>query len=216
MKWSDEYLVNVIAALKGAGLYDNTVIIRTSDHGEMGLTHGGMRQKNFNFYEETIRVPLIWSNPTLYKKAYATDALVSHVDFLPTIASLFNAPSTARAPWQGVDYSSIVLNPKAKPVQDEIIFTYDDWQAGQANGPYIPPPQHIVSIRGQRWKIAEYWDATGKVPSEFEMYDLLTDPLETVNIAHRSYKRTPEQNRQYARMLKKLQVAKSTRLQPLT
>ena len=216
MKWSDEYLVNVIAALKGAGLYDNTVIIRTSDHGEMGLTHGGMRQKNFNFYEETLRIPLIWSNPTLYEKAYATDALVSHVDFLPTIASLFNAPSAARAPWQGVDYSSIVLNPKAKPVQDEIIFTYDDWQAGQANGPYIPPPQHIVSIRGQRWKLAEYWDATGKVPSEFEMYDLLTDPLETVNIAHRTYKRTPEQDIQFARMLKKLQVAKSTRLQPLT
>jgi hypothetical protein len=48
------------------------------------------------------------------------------------------------------------------------------------------------------------------------MYDLLNDPLETVNIAHRTYKRTPEQNRQYARMLKKLQVAKSTRLQPLS
>jgi arylsulfatase A-like enzyme len=216
MKWSDEYLVNIMAALKQQGLFDNTVIIRTSDHGEMGLTHGGMRQKNFNFYEETIRIPLVWSNPTLYKKAYATDAMVSHVDFLPTIASLFNAPSSARAPWQGEDYSSIVLNPRAKPVQEMIIFTYDDWQAGQANGPYIPPPQHIVAIRGQRWKLAEYWDATGKVPSEFEMYDLLTDPLETVNIAHKSYDRTPEQDVQFARMLKKLQTAKSTRLQPLS
>jgi hypothetical protein len=97
-----------------------------------------------------------------------------------------------------------------------IIFTYDDWQAGQANGPYIPPPQHIVAIRGQRWKLAEYWDATGKVPSEFEMYDLLTDPLETINIAHKSYDRTPEQDVQFARMLKKLQTAKSTRLQPLS
>ena len=216
MKWADEYLCDVVAALKQQDLFDNTVIIRTSDHGEMGLTHGGMRQKNFNFYEETIRIPLIWSNPTLYKKAYATDALVSHVDFLPTIASLFNAPSSARAPWQGRDYSSLVIDPKAKPVQDEIIFTYDDWQNGQPNGPYIPPPQHIVSIRGQRWKLAEYFDASGKVPSEFEMYDLLNDPLETVNIAHRTYERTPEQDRQYARMLKKLQTAKSPRLQPLT
>ena len=59
-------------------------------------------------------------------------------------------------------------------------------------------------------------DAARKVPSEFEMYDLLNDPLETINIAHKSYKRTPEQNAQYARMLKKLQVAKSTRLQPLS
>jgi hypothetical protein len=80
----------------------------------------------------------------------------------------------------------------------------------------VPAPQHIVSIRGQRWKLAEYYDVTGEVTSEFEMYDLLNDPLETINIAHRTYKRTPEQNRQYARMLKKLQTAKSTRLQPLS
>jgi len=216
MKASDEYLVNVMAALKEQGLFENTVIIRTSDHGEMGLTHGGLRQKNFNFYEEVIRIPMVWSNPKLYKEAHSTDALVSHVDFLPTIASLFNAPSSARAPWQGRDYSSLVLDPKSKPVQTEIIFTYDDWQAGQPNPPYVPAPQHIVSIRGQRWKLAEYYDVTGEVTSEFEMYDLLNDPLETINIAHRTYKRTPEQNRQYARMLKKLQVAKSTRLQPLS
>ena len=42
---------------------DNTLIIQTSDHGEMGMAHGGMRQKNFNFYEETLRVPLVYLQP---------------------------------------------------------------------------------------------------------------------------------------------------------
>ena len=216
MKASDEYLVNVMAALKEQGLFDDTLIIRTSDHGEMGLSHGGVRQKNFNFYEETIRIPLIYSNPKLFPKAQSTGALVSHVDFLPTIASLFEAPSTAKAAWAGTDYSTLVLNPKSKPVQDDVIFTYDDWQAGQASGPYVPPPQHIIGIREPRWKIAEYWDATGDVPSQYEMYDLKTDPLESVNIAHPTFKRTPSQQAQYVRLRKKLETVKSTRLQPLT
>ena len=66
MKVSDGYLVDVLDALEREGLMDHTVVIRTADHGEMGLAHGGLRQKNFNFYEESLRVPLIFSNPVLY------------------------------------------------------------------------------------------------------------------------------------------------------
>ncbi len=46
-----------------------TVIVRTSDHGELGLSHGGLRQKMFNAYEESIRVPLVVSNPVLFPAA---------------------------------------------------------------------------------------------------------------------------------------------------
>jgi arylsulfatase A-like enzyme len=110
MKSSDAYLVRVLDTLNSLGLTDDTMIIRTADHGEMGLAHGGLRQKNFNFYEETIRVPLVYSNPRLYPQPVKSRALVSHVDFLPTIASLIQAPASARANWQGVDYSNLVLN----------------------------------------------------------------------------------------------------------
>ena len=72
-----------------------------------------MRQKNFNFYEETMRVPLIYSNPRLFKAPRTSNSLVSHVDFLPTLASLFKAPRSARAHWQGVDYSRQILHPGA-------------------------------------------------------------------------------------------------------
>src|SRR4029453_11022391 len=117
---SDAYLVQILDTLEDQDLLDNTLIIQTSDHGEMGLAHGGLRQKNFNFYEETLRVPLIYSNPKLYPSPQVSDAMVSHVDFLPTLASLFNAPSSARADWQGVDYSSIVLDPEAPATQKYI------------------------------------------------------------------------------------------------
>jgi choline-sulfatase len=215
MKSSDNYLVQVLDTLEDEGLLDNTLIIRTSDHGEMGLTHNGQRQKNFNFYEETLHVPLVYSNPTLFKYPRTSNALVSHVDFLPTLASLFGAPAAARAKWQGVDYSSLVLNPSAPPVQDYLVFTYDDFQSGQKNGPYPAPPNHIVSIREERYKLAEYYDANGGVASQWEMYDLLADPLETHNIAFPT-QRTPEQQKQFERLKLKLRAVQATRLQPLS
>ncbi|MQA76587.1 MAG: sulfatase-like hydrolase/transferase, partial [Solirubrobacterales bacterium] len=126
MKASDRYLLDVLNTLEATGLRDDTMVIRTADHGEMGLAHGGLRQKNFNFYEETLRVPLIYSNPKVFKRAQHSQALVSHVDFLPTIASLFGAPRSARANWQGVDYSRTVLGSSDKAPQEYIVFTYDE------------------------------------------------------------------------------------------
>jgi choline-sulfatase len=216
MKASDAYLQDVLHALDETGLRDSTVVIRTADHGEMGLAHGGLRQKNFNFYEESLRVPLIFSSPALYDGAYESDALVSHVDFLPTVASLFGAPREARDEWQGVDYSAVVLDPKHAPApQDYVVFTWDDWQAGQPSGPYLPPPNHIVSIREERYKLAEYYDALGNVPSQWEMYDLKHDPLEERNIAWHGHERTDHQKQELQRLKDRLAEVQRTRLQPI-
>jgi arylsulfatase A-like enzyme len=215
MRASDDYLLQVLDLLDQVGLTDSTVVIRSADHGEMGMAHGGMRQKNFNFYEEALRVPLVYSNPKLFRREHETDALVSHVDFLPTLASLFGAPAEARAEWQGVDYADLVLHPEsARAPQDYIVFTWDDWQAGQANPPYVPPPNHIVSIREERWKLAKYYDTDTEnpVPPQWEMYDLENDPLEQVNLCWKGYSRTPEQEAEYLRLRKKLQQVESTRL----
>ena len=216
MKASDAYLVKILDTLQATGLLDNTLVVATADHGEMGTAHGGLRQKNFNFYEEATRVPLVYSNPRLFKRAETNHALVSHVDFLPTLASLVDAPAHARAPWQGVDYSDQILSRSPRPAQNYTVFTYDDWQSGQASGPYPNPPNHIVSIREHRYKIARYYDADGHRPDQWEMYDLAADPLERTNLAHRGHRRTPKQERQYKRLRRKLARVVQTRLQPLS
>jgi arylsulfatase A-like enzyme len=214
MKASDAYLCKLLDLLIALGLLEDTLIIRTADHGEMGLTHDGQRQKNFNFYEESTRVPLVYSNPNLYTQAYQSDAIVSHVDFLPTLAGLFKAPAWARAHWQGVDYSSLILNPSAPPVQDYTVFTYDDYQSGQKNGPYPDPPNHIVSIREARYKLAEYFDEDGSVESQFEMYDRLTDPYERINLAWTGYQRNKVQQAEFVRLQAKLAFVRKIRLLP--
>jgi choline-sulfatase len=216
MRSSDNYLVNVLDKLEQTGLLDDTLIVRTADHGEMGLTHGGLRQKNFNFYEEAIRVPLVYSNPKLFPRPTKTEALVSHVDFLPTLASLAAAPKSARADWQGVDYSKLVLQPSPRrSTQNYIVFTYDDFQSGQAKPPYPKPPNHIVSIREGRWKLAKYHDVEHKKRPQWEMYDLENDPLEKRNIAFSGHKRTPVQDREFKRLKRKLARVEKTRLKPL-
>ncbi len=216
MKASDAYLVKILDTLEARGLLENTLVIATADHGEMGTAHGGMRQKNFNFYEETTRVPLVYSNPRLFRRPETNQSLVSHVDFLPTLASLIGAPASARDSWQGVDYSDQILSRSPRPPQGYTVFTYDDWQSGQASGPYPKPPNHVVSIREHRYKLARYYDADGRLPDQWEMYDLAADPLERVNLAYRHHQRTPQQERQYLRLRRKLARVERTRLQPLS
>jgi hypothetical protein len=53
------------------------------------------------------------------------------------------------------------------------------------------------------------------VPDQWEMYDLKTDPLERINLAHKLHKRRPEVKRQYRRLRRKLARVEQTRLQPL-
>ena len=216
IKAADASLVDVLDTLEAEGLLDNTLVVYTSDHGEMGMAHGGQVQKNFNAYEETLRVPLVFSNPKLFPAEARTDALVSLVDVLPTMAALFGAPAAATAPWQGVDCSSIVLDPAAPGVQEEAVFTYDDWQSGQPRGPYPRGANRIVAIREARYKLARYDAPDGGAPDEFELYDLAADPNETTNLARTGARRDAAQQEAYRRLRVRLAEVEQTRLQPLS
>lgn len=215
MKEADAYLGQMLDTLQELDLLDDTLIIRTSDHGEMGMAHGGLRQKSFNVYEESLRVPLIFSNPRLFPEPRQSEALVSHVDLLPTLAALVDAPEEARAGWQGVDYSALLLNPAAAPVQDYVVFTYGDVRCAQNVVQLVAPPNRIISIREARYKLARYYDGEGVQPDQWEMYDLDEDPEERINLAYPEHTATPEQAVTRERLAAKLVEVTETRLQPL-
>ncbi|MFN8590379.1 MAG: sulfatase-like hydrolase/transferase [Thermomicrobiales bacterium] len=209
LKEADRHLVELLDTLDETGLTDNTVIVATSDHGEMGLSHGGLRQKAYNVYEETLRVPLVWSNPALFPKPRVAKALVSHVDLLPTLATLFGASDRGTS-WQGIDYSAVVQQPTRKGPQDYVAFTFDD------HPDLLAGDTRIRCIREGRYNLARYFDADKpNLPDQWEMYDLKEDPLEMVNIAYRGYRRTPKQQAQLDRLRTKLAEVEQTRLQPL-
>ena len=132
MRSSDSYLVNVLDALEETGLLDDTLVVRTADHGEMGLAHGGLRQKNFNFYEESTRVPLVYSNPKLFPKP-AADRRAGLPRRLPADAGSLDGGAADR-PRQLAGRRLLAAGPApvaASSVQDYVVFTYDDFQSGQ-------------------------------------------------------------------------------------
>jgi len=76
----------IIKLLKAKGLDKNTIIVFTSDHGDM-LGHRGMVQKRC-FYEYSVRTPLIFSYPDHFPAGLRVKQTVSLLDLFPTFASL--------------------------------------------------------------------------------------------------------------------------------
>ena len=191
---SDEDMGAVLDALEGnKGLYDRTIVIRLSDHGEMGLAHGGMREKGYNAYEETIHVPLVVANPRLFPKPVRTDALASTVDLMPTLAALADAPRRGDWTFRGRDLSPVIqaaVDHPGRPaagVQDSVMFTTDETIGSRPGvnpaSPLVEQPAHIRAIREADWMFAMYFDPAGRADSAYELYDLQADPEELHNIA---------------------------------
>ena len=75
---------------KETGLEDSTHIVCTSDHGELLGAHGGLHQKWYNAFEETVRVPMVIAEAgaSSLRRGVVTDELSSHEDLVPTLLSL--------------------------------------------------------------------------------------------------------------------------------
>jgi arylsulfatase A-like enzyme len=205
----DQKIGRLLAALGDPGdpasLRSRTVIARFSDHGEMGLSHGGLRQKMFNAYEETIRVPLIVSNPLLFPRGAESPAAASLIDVVPTLLDLAGAPQdgtidgtslcgvlAAHADPEpeavraaGVDVAGVANAQPTTGVRDHALFTFDDHQAATAMQDTVPQPNRIRAIRGERWKYAAYVDPSGGREPEYELYDLEADPDEALTLAEK-------------------------------
>ena len=160
MRSSDSYLVNVLDKLEETGLFDDTLIVRTADHGEMGLAHGGLRQKNFNFYEESTRVPLVYSNPKLYPTA-AQHRRPGLPRRLPADAGEPGGGAAER-PRRLAGGRLLPARARTRERRSRSRTTSSSptttSSPARTRGPYPKPPNHIVSIREGRWKLAKYYD----------------------------------------------------------
>jgi arylsulfatase A-like enzyme len=197
-------------------LGEETLIVRFSDHGELAMAHGGLRQKAFNVYEETLRVPLIFSNPRLIPVGRSCPHPASLLDIMPTLASLLAVDPLPGL--RGTDLGPLVRDPEAAPVQDEVLFTFDDMHAGTGLVPAVLPgaPGHIRCARERRFKYARYFDAEGNHPTEYEMYDLDADPSELENLAHPNHPRyaDPDMSSERDRLAAKLASAEEKLARP--
>ncbi|MFZ0666784.1 MAG: sulfatase-like hydrolase/transferase [Acidimicrobiales bacterium] len=212
---ADRSLGTVLGALVEAGAWDDTVVIFTSDHGDMCGSHG-LRSKGPFVYDEIMNVPLYVKAPGVTAAGTATDALATHVDLAKTICSLAGATDPGGS-IQGVDLTS-VFDGSSSSARDHVLFAQDSAQTEHLNG-------IRYALRGffdGTTKYARYYGVGGGKPStglwgkdpgrklfdvdcdfddqDHEWYDHSADPYELVNLAHDPGMRS-ELREQYERLL---------------
>lgn len=151
----------ILRALRELDLEKDTVVVYTSDHGEM-LGEHGLWQK-FQFYESSCGIPLIIRAPGLSPEGKVSNGPVSLVSLLPTLAELCDVPTASNL--DGTSFAAQVRNPELKSTAP--IFSEYDLQT----------PRAKYMIREGDLKYT-FW--THDMP---ELYDLRRDPKEMRNLA---------------------------------
>jgi arylsulfatase A-like enzyme len=162
----DPHLGAVLDAVAARGDAGRTIVVYTSDHGEMGGAHG-MAQKRF-LYEESVRVPLILAYPGL-ERAETRERLVSNVDLAPTLAGL--AGVVWPTPLPGRDL--LAAPPAAADSGEEAVFAEVSIPSTRVRA----ERRLTRMVRTRDWKYVLY-------PSGAEeLYDTRADPIEVRNLA---------------------------------
>ena len=164
VSYVDHCLGTVLEALTDTEQMDETLLIFTSDHGEMLGSHG-MLFKGSVLYEELVRIPLLIRPPGGLNGPHETQCLVSQVDLVPTILD-----------WCGVDDPGDLHGRSLRGLsegQDEVANRGIGLEYHSSNWGEQPCP-----LRG--W-LTEEWKYIEGVEGPQELFHLATDPDETDN-----------------------------------
>lgn len=92
VKYIDDQVGRVLKRLDEAGLADDTLVIFTSDHGDMVGAHGCIGKSITSFYDDLVRIPLLMRLPGRIKPGTVIKRPVSQIDLMPTILDYLGLP----------------------------------------------------------------------------------------------------------------------------
>lgn len=161
----DHCIGEVLGQLKKTGLLQDTLVIVTSDHGELLGQHG--IYTHVNLYDANIHVPLIISCPGQLDQGKRVKGFASQVDLLPTILDLAGVANTAQV--DGVSLRTLI---DGENIREEVI-------SEDGGG--------IRAIRVGDWKLIFYCQ-----DAEVELYNVARDPMEIVNLAQQEEDKVKE------------------------
>ncbi|MFT5202506.1 MAG: arylsulfatase A-like enzyme [Candidatus Aldehydirespiratoraceae bacterium] len=178
------------------GIYDDTVIAYTSDHGDACGSHG-LRARLPCVYGEVMGVPMVIKAPSITQPGTTTDALATHVDPAATLCSLGDVDLDETPTLSGVDLTPALADTTVAP-RDYVFFSQDSAQSSLIQ-------DRRYALRGffdGTTKYARYYGISGGVgrdgkpnrkPKLFdvdatfedhEWYEVNDDPHELVNLAN--------------------------------
>jgi arylsulfatase A-like enzyme len=165
----DDGVGKILNMLEKVGEADNTMVIFTSDHGDLCGDHG-MILKGPAHYRGLINIPLIWNIPGLTKKS-ESHSLVSTIDLPKTILGLLNIKSKKLTRYhQGVDITPVLREP-IKKVRDRILIEHDEEIAKDKI-------MRLLTLVNENYRITLYndFDKIG------DIFNLKEDPNELYNL----------------------------------
>ncbi|MFC2169722.1 sulfatase [Acidobacteriota bacterium] len=165
LKYADYYVGKFLRGLQEMGLYENTIVIITADHGESFMEHGQLGHSK-TLFEEEIQIPLIIRFPKKYGLGgRKIDALVQSMDLMPTLMDIYAARKN-RSVLQGKNIFPLLSGEK-KEIHDFILAALD-WRK-------VLKEPRVLALISQKYKLI----LTG---STGLLFDLLSDPAEKENI----------------------------------
>lgn len=157
LRYLDDQIARVCDFLRQRGLWDDTIVVFTADHGEMLGDHG-LITKGVKPYDAGVRCPLIVAGGGL--PAGVNPGLVCTLDFYPTFCDWAGAPEADRPPLEGRSFAA-VTDP-------------DRWDAVAVGFDSV---QSVLTADG--WRLTRFVD-----DGKGQMFDLRADPDEQRNLYH--------------------------------
>jgi choline-sulfatase len=157
IRYIDEQIGVLLEQLKKLGLYDNTILILTADHGESLGEHNFYLDHN-TLYDEVIKVPLLIKLDRVSSKKMIVDEQVQSIDIVPTLLGILNIQSPRKM--QGLSLLPLLSGEK---VHDP-----DYAFAASLDG---------IAMRSKGWKLIYALKA-----ATYELYNLRDDPHELNNL----------------------------------
>lgn len=157
----DEQLARIVAAVRELGLWDDTAILFTADHGEFTGAHR-LHDKGPAMYDDIYRVPLVVRLPGA-PGGRVEDRFATLTDLTPTFLDLAGVPAPPE--YDGVSLLPLVRDEPAPGWRREV--------TAEFHGHHFPYPQRM--LRTERYKLVIN-------PADVnELYDLAADPHELLN-----------------------------------
>ena len=180
----DTHVGTILDTLEECGVGDNTIVVFTSDHGEMMGSHR-LRGKGFMF-EEAVRVPLLIRLPG-QRKGKRVEGPVSHVDLMPTLLELMDQPIPGHL--QGTSLSPL-FQQRGTSANNRDVFV--QWQGPLGVSPFPEAMRGVASEADLKASSEDSartivtpdgWKFNCSKLGEHELYNLHEDPVETRNLA---------------------------------
>lgn len=178
VKGVDDNLARLFAYLKQEDLFENTIIVYTSDQGMMLGEHDYIDKRWM--FDESMRTPLIVHYPRSIPAGTRTEAIIENIDLAPTLMDFAGAEIPAEV--QGRSFRSICqTGNEPDNWKQEAYYRY--WM----HIAHHDVPAHL-GIRTKDYKLTYYYGmdfrdrGNVRTPPGWELYDLKTDPLELNNV----------------------------------